>query len=313
MEGMLETGDKMETYNNGDLSLLFGPNPLNPFFNHYNLEMVLSMVGSYRENTISLGYIVLALCSFGVVFFSKEYFKEKITLSVLALIGFVLTLGPYLQISTIVYKYVRLPYYYLQNHPLFDMGIVPSRFVLITYFALALLSSFSLFSIVKFLEKRKYVFPAILIVALVILGVCFENYSGKLLIQPLLRNNFIQSISKETDDFTVISLNSGQMDAFLQTQHEKKVVSGFLGRRIHDYYLRKYYGIYPIDEIMTNNTQRLRSGDDPGEVLKIFSTYKIKYILAVKNINSKDKLQTLNNYLVNLGVELVYDDKDISV
>jgi len=301
------------TYNNGDISVIFGPNPLNSIFKNYNLPMVIDMIGSYRENTISLGFTGLLLTLIFFVLFPKQIIKEKIIFIIVLFLGIVLAMGPYLQISSKVFYNVKLPFYYLQNLPLFNLGLVPPRFIVIAYFALATLAGMSLFCLVKFLENKRKAYLAVMLLILFIGLATVEFYSGRMLTQNLEDYPILQEIAKEEGDFTILPYGSAQRDGYMQTQHNKKVVTGFLGRRIHDYYMSKYWYVYPIHQIAANYANELNPNDDKAKVRKTFDEYKIKYIIADKVLNNSDELERLDTYLKKIGLKVRFDSKTLTI
>ncbi|MFH1854956.1 MAG: hypothetical protein ABH810_00895 [bacterium] len=301
------------TYNNGDVSIIFGPNPLNSIFKNYNLPMVIDMIGSYRENTVSLGFTGLFLVFILFVLFPKQIVKEKIIFIFVLLLGIVLAMGPYLQVDSKVFYNIKLPFYYLQNLPLFNLGLVPPRFIVIAYFALATLAGMSLFCLVKFFESKRKAYLAVIFLVIFICSAGVEFYSGRMLIQNLEDYPILQEIIKEEGDFTILPYGSSQRDGYMQTQHNKRVVTGFLGRRIHDYYMSKYWYVYPIHQIAANYANELNLNDDGEKVRKTFDEYKIKYIVADKVQNNSDELEKLDAYLKKMNLKIKFNSDTLTI
>jgi len=152
------------TFNSADFKVLFGLNPLNPIFHYPFLTQVIKMIGSYRENVVPLGFTALFVSLVGCALFIRQFWKEKITFFLCLLVGFLFLVGPYFQKGSIVYYSLKLPYFYLEKLPLFDIGLVPPRFVVIVYFSLALLSGLSMISVMRFLVAKKLHFAAAVLV-----------------------------------------------------------------------------------------------------------------------------------------------------
>ena len=303
----------LSTYNNGDVKVMFGLNPLNPLFKGANLKMLLNLIGSYRENEIPLGFMALLLSLMGIILFSKTFLRDKIIFIIIFFLGVILAMGPHFQYNSIIYQNIKLPYFYLQNLPFFNLGLVPSRFVLIAYFAIAVLSGLFLFSAVKFFEDRKLIIPAMTIIIVCSIFVLGEYYCGQMLMDPLFDVKEVQQISKESGDFTILPYCASQRDAYLQTLHDKKVVTGFLGRRIHDYYLSKYNDVYPINKFAKGKADELNLGDNPREIMAVFEQYKIKYIIIDKYFKNSGDLERLDKYLSLIGVSKTFDSDQVMI
>ncbi len=307
------TKDAFSTYNNGDIKILFGFNPLNPLFKYQNYKLLLSLIGSYRENTISIGFTGLFVTLGGFALFARQHWKQKFIYFFVLIVGIALSLGPNLQYNNHVYEHIRLPYYYLQNLPFFNLGLVPSRFILIAYFALAVLVSLSMFSVVRFFQNKKLFIPAICLLVIVPMFILVENYSGKMMIDPLYDIKQVQEIAREEGDFTILPYEAGQRDAYIQVLHQKKVVTGFLGRRIHDYYMSKYGSVYPINKFSRGLADELNQSDTKQSVVSVFSEYKIRYIVIEKNFKDDQELAKLRSYLKNIQADLTYESSQVMI
>lgn len=304
------------TFNNGDLSIIFGPNPLNPIFRHSGYETLAKMIGSYRENTITLGFSVLTLAALS--FFFRKKIKDKICFGIIFLIGLALALGPYLQINSISYPNIKLPFFWVQKLPLFNIGVVPTRYILIASFALAVLGGFLLSDLIASMHK-KHVLPATIIFVLLSCGlVSFEYYSGPLKMDKIEVSPIYSSIAKEEDSFTVLPVFAGPRDAYFQTFHSKKVVSGYLGRRIHLYYLTKYYGEPGIGPLVFGNLDNIyltKADFDVNLVRQTYKKYKIKYVFVDKtNFDHPEASKKAENYLGRtLGFPVYARDQYLTV
>jgi len=299
------------TFNNADFSILFGKNPLNPIFGTSGLKGVVKLIGSYRENIISLGFVSLFFSLCGLVFFPRVTWREKIALLLSFLFGAAFFLGPFFQTNGHIFYNIRLPFYFLQKLPLLNIGIVPTRFIVVAYFSLAALAGLGLMSIVRFLAKKKLVFLGYIIIFISVLSLLVETYSGPMLLDFLPQHPYLDSLSKEAGDFTVLPYNPSPRDGFLEAEHGHSVVTGFLGRRIHDPYQAQYGGVYPISKFIRNEADLLNLDDDPVTIKAIFAKYKIRYIIVDKMLQDEKKLNDLKNYLLKMGISLSYEDYSI--
>lgn len=301
------------TYNSADLRILFGFNPLNPIFNYWKMDEVAKMIGSYRENVVTLGYTSMTIALLSLLLFHRQFIKEKLAFLLSFLVGFLILLGPYYQRDGVIYNSVKLPYFYLQKLPFFDIGLVPTRFVLIAYFALAALAGLGMISLIRFFSKRRLHFVITVILMVTVLAILLEYYSGEMLIDYLPRHTYLKRIASEPSDFTVLPFRSSQRDGYLQTEHQKPVVTGFLGRRIHDHYLSQYGNVYPINRFILGRANELNPNDSRESMLEIFSKYKIKYIIIDNLLQDKDQLKKLDSWLTKLGFPRVDSDQHITV
>ncbi|MDP3013563.1 MAG: hypothetical protein Q8M92_04925, partial [Candidatus Subteraquimicrobiales bacterium] len=299
------------TYNNGDAKIIFGSNPLNPIIGKDNLNLIYHLIGSYRENAISLGFSVVGLSALALVF--RKFFKEKISFIFVALGGIFLACGSYFQFNGIVHQNIKMPFSYLGNLPFFNIGVVPTRFIIVAYFACAVLAGL-FFAGISELFKGKLKFLSYLILLIATLAVGFEYYSGNLKIDKLTISPILYEIRDDKGDFTVLPFRSSSRDAYYQTFHQKKAVSGYLGRRIHDYYLLQYRGKPMVDYIMTGDERWLASDDfDPIRVEKTFEDYKIRYITVDKSISPPEEIKKMQSLMANLGYNVWREDNALIV
>lgn len=296
------------TFNNGDLKVMFGLNPLNPLFNNSNYKLVTDLLGGYRENVISLGYSVLGMATLSLVLF-RRYWQEKLCYLILVAVGIILALGPYLQYAGRVAYSVKLPFFYLQNLPLFNFGLVPPRFIIISLFALSVLVGFLFAHVFEFLNNKKmlYLFyPILLIGALLVAG---EFYSGELKTHRLPQPEALEYIKEDQGEFTVLPVHPTVFDEYYQTIHGKKIISGYLGRRVDPYYSSKYYHLAGVDHLLGSNLDNLSGDDfDESKVKDEWKKLKIRYFTVDKTQNNREFVDRANSYLEQMEVQKVAED-----
>jgi hypothetical protein len=299
------------TFNNADIDLLFASNPLNPILHYPRLSLVMKIIGNYRENIIPVGFTSAALAILGLLFY-KSYLKDKITYLFVVIIGFCLTMGPFFQRNGEVFTWIKLPYYYFQKLPFFNIGIVPTRFIVIIYFALAILSGLFLVSLSKFFEEKKLLFGFSVILLTIFSLIIIENYSGQMLMDNLPSPGYLKKISEEAGDFTILPYFTTPRDGYLQTEHQKKVLTGFLGRRIHDAYNKQYKGIFIFDKFLRNEGDLVPVfSSSPADILDTLNKYKVRYIIIDKPFQDLEKIEKLKKYLISIGLSLDYEDSEI--
>lgn len=296
------------TYNNGDLRSYLMKNPFNPLSGAGNLRFTESLIGGYRENTLSIGWTATSFAILSFVFIKKNL-KEKLVFLSVAIIFIILSMGPQLQINGKIYD-THLPFFYLQNFKIFSIGIVTTRFIVIAYLALAILAGLFFSGLRTFITNQKSKFLTVifyLILAFAILKVGIENYSGPVKLTKLEpASKLLDEIKNdnEKDAVTLMSL-CGVKGAYYQTKMNRKIISGSLGRRVHDYYMLKYRN-YPGVNFLTlfdNKYLYLEDSKDQykQKVEKSFQDLNVKYILLCKNMDEAEKFIKIKEYLFNFG------------
>jgi len=299
------------TYNNGDLAIMFGQNPLNPLLNSPNYKMVLEMIGGYRENVITLGYSVLAFAFLSLILFKKQ-FTEKLFYALLAVAGMILAFGPHPQIRHEVFYSIDFPFFYLQGLPGFNFGVVPTRFIVIAYFGLAVLAGFFISEIANYFNGKKvgYLIYCLILPAVVLVTV--EYYSGEMKLDFLPHSSILETIKNDPGDFAVLSLNPTTRDEYYQTFHGKKLISGYLGRRVHETYNARYANLPGVSHLLAINLDGL-GGDDLNRDLarENWAKLNIKYFTIDKTTHNEEFVRKGEDYFTAVGVNKVAEDASI--
>lgn len=296
------------TYSNGDLRSYIMANPLNPFSSKNNLIFTKSLIGGYRENTLAIGWVATSL-ALACLLFIRKNLKEKLIFFVLAIIFVALSMGPYLQVDRHIYD-IRLPFFYLQEMKIFAIGIVTTRFILVAYFSLAILAGLFFSGLREFLFNRKSkilkaLFYFVLVSALLKVGIA--NYSGQMMLTKLEPTSpILGEIKNDTEDANVLVSLCGVKGSYYQTKINKKVVSGSLGRRVHDFYMTQYNS-YPGVNLLVNYDNQYIYSPNPQDKDRVkfqesLNSLNVKYILLCKD-QEKDKYMEIREYLgsMNLG------------
>lgn len=297
------------TYNNGDFSMIFGFNPLNPYLSAQSKFIFLkNLVGSYRENSMSLSFAALLAAAGSFVFFNKHV-REKLSYLVILGVGIILALGPNWQKFGIIYDNIRLPFYYVAKLPFFNMGVVPTRFIVVAYFALAVLAGLFCADLMATAKNKWSKVLTVFIVAVFCLLVGFENFSGQMLMTEITTSPILNKINQDPNDVNVIGVNPNAMDGWWQTIHGKKVVGGYLGRRVHGYYMSQYFedpGVAYLLGLRYGPPEDLDK--DRDEAMKSFEKYKIGYVIVQKKNLNKDQLKEVQQYFDEIGIKIWQED-----
>jgi len=303
-----------EIYNNGDLKIIFGLNPLSPYFANENLKLTLRLIGSYRENVISLGFAAMALSILAFIAV-KRNLKEKIIYLIMAIAGVVLAMGPYIQFDQKVIYGFHLPFFYLAKLPFFDAGIVPTRFIVIAYFAIAVLAGLTFFDLWVFTKRKKLLWLGVILMVLATALVSFEYYCGQMKTDSLSVSPIFEEIKNMPGDFTVLPAISTARDGYYQTVHQKKVVSGYLGRRVHDYYEAQYANEPGLRRLASDRLDPMQEDDlNRDKVIAALLKYKVKYVYIDKTNHKTDVVEHFRNYIGStIELHAYREDKGVLV
>ena len=211
--------------------------------------------GEIGEHATYVGIVVLVLALAGAVLhpLGRAFF-------VVALLGAVFALGPFLHWDGRVIG-GRMPYWYAERFvPIFAFAGVPARFGYVMYFGLVVAAAFALAR----LRARIAAEPAATGAVLLLAGAALYDYRWcppsmtSVPVPPM-----IEAWSRDTGSWAVFDLSNELM--WHATIHGKPIVSGYLGRvpkRVQDWVLHQ-----PITRAMTwpdatIQVQRIEPGVD---------------------------------------------------
>jgi hypothetical protein len=250
----------------------------------------------------TLGYSALLLGALGAVLQRRR----AIFWIALIVVGAVLALGPYLKFGEATYTVqettgVPLPYLLFTKLPFMSIARVPRRFVLLAHLGLSVLAGFGaayLLQLARDYSRRlrervastawRELLPRVLSWGALALLVLVPALELQTLPQPFSKveiSPFLSQLGAEKGDFGILEFPITTHYArdhdrmFNQTIHGKKIVGGYLSRRIRDYYLEANS---PFRSIVA--LEALPSVDivPPMSPLAICSYYNIPYIIEYK-------------------------------
>lgn len=293
----------------GDLKMIFSSNPLSPYASYSSKHLLNSLVGSYRENTISLGLMTIVASS--ASFLSRRNFGIKSLFLIIAVVGIILSMGNNLVFAGIYFPNIKLPFYYLSNVPFLNIGVVATRFILMSYFAVAILVALTIDDLMHVIKWRVFK----IVVPFIIFSAClFEYYSGTMPISSMNVSKFFYNIKNENGDFAVMPWNPIAKDMFLQTVHEKRMIGGALGRRVDDFYKKYYLNIPVIRKIESGDLENIQNEDLNKTILNDFiSKNKIRYIYVNKESRTQEDLLKIKTYLGNFNLPISFEDDQVIV
>lgn len=226
-----------------DLLAFFTPGPRNPVFGRFVGPIYERFTGNPYEQTVYLGYILLALALFGA--FRSVGDKARL-FKVVAVTYFVLALGPFLHVNgrhqfAVGGDVVSIPLPYLLLHYIpFVNGVrVPSRFTEVLVFALAALAGYGLSAICTRLAAPRW---RAALIGVLLAGATIESAAAPI---PLISGDaprVYSEIAAGGGSFMVLEL---PLDwrlikyHYYQTIHEQRMLVG------HPVRLREKYSAYP--------------------------------------------------------------------
>jgi len=191
------------------------------------------------EQMVYLGYVVIILATIALIKFRRQYAWFWASIGGLFLL---LSLGPELRFFNSLTGIIlpeRLLYEFV---PGWDAIRAPARFIVLTNISLAILSSYTVFSLMKknvFSNKTKYVIFSIIIIAILI-DFSFAPMDTKEMIVPEIYNE----IKLDSSEFSILELPLGgyaenkllsaPVFMYYQTIHEKPIIGGYESRPSKD-------------------------------------------------------------------------------
>ena len=226
-----------------DLLAFFTPGPRNPLFGRFVGPIYERFTGNPYEQTVYLGYTLLALALFGA--FRSAGNKARF-FRVVAVIYFVLALGPFLHVDG-RYQFpvggevvsIPLPYLLLHYIPFVNGVRVPSRFTEVLVFALAALAGYGLSAIRSRLATPRW---RAALIGVLLVGVTIESAAAPI---PLISGHaprIYSEIGTPRESFMVLELPLDWRIIkyhYYQTIHEQRMLVG------HPVRLREKYSSYP--------------------------------------------------------------------
>jgi hypothetical protein len=252
----------------------------------------------------TLGYTAMILGAVGVVA-ARRMRRSVLFWIVLITAGVTLSLGPYLKWDPEVREVsgttgIPLPYLLFRNLPFMSIARAPRRFVLLADMGLSVLAGFGASYLVYQASQLKsrlanvsmaralpWAVAAILIVVPILELQTLPQPVAKVVASP-----FLVELGADKDDYAILELpvtthySRDHDRMFNQTLHRKKIIGGYLSRRVYDYY---WDASSPFQSIARMSLQ-----GDPDIVptlspLEVCNYYNIPYIVEYKQSISYER------------------------
>lgn len=204
-----------------DLLAFFVPSPRNPVFGGLTEPLYRRFTGNPYEQTVYLGYVVLAMALVGVLRWPRARTR---LFQVAAATAFLLALGPFLHVAGSVLT-VPLPYLLLRHVP-FVRGVrVPSRFTELLLVALLVLAGYGLAKV----WARRTMPVRLAIAGLVLAAGLVETALGPLPLASARAPAVYAEIGRMPDMGTLVDLPLDRLvikPHYYQTIHGKRMLIG---------------------------------------------------------------------------------------
>ncbi len=282
--------------------------------------------GIYSDKTIYIGLTAALLAAVGV--FSLRKNKELWLWLGLGLTGFVLALGPSLQVGKATWL-KWLPFKAIQLVPLFNIIRAPSRFVVITFLVISVLAGYGVSFII---EKQKSKQAVAIVLSIIIAVLLAETYPINSPETDLYMPIGYKKIMEDKSDFAILESPilwmSGLRNAsnfypidtlYFQTIHGKKTANGYVTRTKKD--LIDSFADEPLVKFLVNQslnkpvpasfeTTLSRYADLYAKNLLNENPYK--YLVMPKNPDWKDSNNSVREIL-GKSLTKFYEDEEIEI
>jgi len=252
----------------------------------------------------TLGYTAMILGAVGIVA-ARRMRRSVLFWIVLIIAGVTLSLGPYLKWDPEVREVsgttgVPLPYLLFRNLPFMSIARAPRRFVLLADMGLSVLAGFGASYLIYQVSRLRarltnraigralpWAVAAILIAVPILELQTLPQPIGKVVASP-----FLVGLGNDKEDYAILELpvtthySRDHDRMFKQTLHHKKIIGGYLSRRVHDYYLD---ASSPFQSIARMSLDKGPDIVPPLSPLAVCNYYNIPYIVEYKESISYER------------------------
>lgn len=203
-----------------------------------NLLINGAYTGSYWESAAFLGYLVLPMGIWAAI---KKKFPLKRYFILIGLLGAILSLGSYPHIFGRPISFIKLPGWLIEHTPLLSIARSPSRFVVLTYLALAVFAAYAAEAWFNYLKSRwgKNVFR-IGVVGLAA-AIMLDYWSAPFEMTKIQIPGYYKTIKADKDEFAILNIplmgwRANERYMYYQAVHNKPICGGQLARSTLTYF-----------------------------------------------------------------------------
>lgn len=232
-----------------DLLAFWLPSIFHPLWGDWADTIFDRLVPSYIVGGIAtLGYVALALGLYAAV----RDWRRSALFVLLFIAGFLLSLGPYLQIGGVnsydTDRPIPMPFLLFRQLPFMEVNRFPSRFVVVSMLALAMLAAIG---VQRLLEHPRAAGAAGRRAALLALAaglVLFEFWPMPFPMDDTANaaavSPFYRELASDPADYAILEVPNLKKDSmFFQTFHQKRIVGGRISREtLHEWWDARIFG-----------------------------------------------------------------------
>lgn len=186
-------------------------------------DPLASICPNGSENTSYLGYVALGLLIFALIKTKGGHLKAFAFMGAVALI---LSLGSVLRFDGVIYRSVKLPFYYLNRWlPIFRIGSVSSRFSLIVLLSICAGAALALHHLLKGRRRTRIIACILGLAAMVEYLPILPHHATRTEIPEMMRR-----WGRSSEKFAVLDLSDMAHQNYHQIFHRKPILLGYTAR-----------------------------------------------------------------------------------
>jgi hypothetical protein len=262
----------------------------NPLYTEYVRHIYELFKTHFTEWNSYLGIVTIGLMLLGAFKFEVR----KTGMWVLMFFLFVIiSLGPHLQIMGKQFDDIQLPFYFLQELPVFESMRSPKRFLVTAMLAAAVIAGLGahyIFTRKVFTRKASGQWSGLALMV-VLVGLIITDYWGwprNLVTSDASYPIFLENIAREEGDIITLSIPiADSQTMYYQTIHGKKMIGGYVERPLPGA-TRQLEENKFLDSINLWKHSEEKKGITPEEeqdAFKLFSQHpELKYVIYMKRL-----------------------------
>lgn len=312
-----------------DLRSFITPSPLwGPGENPNSVAIPPHDIVGSTENTLYLGGVPLLLATLAIVTFRRKPHEVWLWAAVF-LVFLALTIGPYVYVDQKkILGGIPMPYQIYDQLPIFGGRRVPPRMIPFAILGLSMLAALGFDSLSSWL--RRVYKPLVPLAFLAVFSlITLEYWNPPVHLTELPRPAVFEEIRDQPGDFAVLDAPLGRRTGwsfnghfegsneadYYAALHGKRAFGGFLARvgEPNLAWLRKEPGLrylaFPFEPPLADDL-------DPAAVERVFSQYRIKYVILHRTgphgqgLDTVERLDEMDRYIRDVAGLTVYESDE---
>ena len=215
-----------------DLVSFVLPSRFNPIYDSYVTGTYQRFVTHFTESESYLGVVTVLLAALGAYRFGLRRTGLWVTVFI---VFTALSLGPFLQVLGREFQGLPMPFYFLQDLPVFDAVRSPKRFLVAGMLGLAVLSGYG----AHYLFSRNFaawrIRPEVIVVVLVVLVLTdYWGWPRSFVTSDATVPEFFRELATEEGDIALLHIPvpnfANPKPMYYQTVHGKRLIGGYAER-----------------------------------------------------------------------------------